>query len=87
MFKSLIINLFMAMMVFASAALALHSIRVGYDAAPWDDVATQVELNRIELKSLKGELDQLEGQVRFVSSSLGMCYEYLDMCSTWEMEE
>lgn len=76
----------MAIMVFASAGFALQSIRASHEAALWDDIATQVELNRIQLKSLKGELDQLERQECFVSKSLEMCYEYLDVCSTWEME-
>jgi hypothetical protein len=86
MVKFLVINLFMAIMVFASAGFALQSIRASHDAALWDDVATQVELNRIQLESLKEELDQLDRQVCFIGNSLGLCYEYLDVCSTWEMK-
>jgi hypothetical protein len=85
MVRYLTINFFMAIIVFASAGLALQSIRASHDTAHWNEIATQVGLNTIQLKSLQGELDQLERQECFVSKSLGACYDYIDMCSTWEM--
>ena len=59
-------------MVFATAALALQSIRVSHDAALSAEIATQVELNRIQLQGLCWELDQLERQECFVSGSLAI---------------
>ena len=85
MVRSSAINFFMAIMVFAAAGFAVQSIRTSNEPALWDEIATQVELNRIQLKSLQGELDQLERQECFVSKSLGIYYEYLDVCSSWEM--
>lgn len=79
------INLFMAIMVFASAGLALQSIRASHETALWDEIAIQVGLNTIQLKGLQGELDQLERQECFVSKSLGVYYDHLDVCSTWEI--
>jgi hypothetical protein len=85
MVRSSAINLFMTILVFACAGLALQSVRAGHGTALWDEIATQVELNRIDLKGLQGELDQLEHQKCFVSKSLDIYYEYLDECSTWAM--
>jgi len=85
MVRSSAINLFMAIMVFASAGLALQSIRASHETALWDEIATQVGLNTIQLKGLQGELDQLERQECFVSKSLGVYYDHLDVCSTWKM--
>ena len=85
MVRYLAINVFMAIIVFASAGLALQSIRASHDTAHWNEIATQVGLNTIQLKSLQGELDQLEQQKCFVSKSLGVYYDYLDVCSSWEM--
>lgn len=85
MVRSLAMNLFVAIMVFASAGFAMKSIRATHETALWDEVAPQVELNRIQLKGLQRELDQLEQQKCFVSESLTIYYEYLNECSTWEM--
>ena len=85
MVRSLALNLFMAIMVFASADFAIQSIRASHDTALWDEVAIQVEMNRIQLRGLQGELHQLEQQKCFVSKSLDVYYEYLNECSTWDM--
>lgn len=85
MARNLVINVFMAIIVFASASLALQSIRASHDTALWNEIATQVGLNTIQLNSLQEELDQLERQECFVSKSLGVYYDYLDVCSSWEM--
>ena len=85
MVRSLAINLFMAIMVFASAGFALQSIKAWHETSLWDEIATQVELNRVRLNGMQGELDELEQQKCFVSKSLNIYYEYLNECSTWEM--
>ena len=77
--------LFMAIMVFATAAFAVQSIRVSYDTALSDEIATQVELNRIQLKGLCSEFDQLEQQKSFVCKSLALYYEHFTVCSSWEV--
>ena len=77
--------LFMAIMVFATAAFALQSIRLSHETAHSDVIATQVELNRSQLKRLHWELDQLEQQKCFVSESLGIYYEYFTVCASWKM--
>ena len=87
MVRSSAINLFMAIMVFASAGFTLQSIRASRETALWDEIASQVEVNRIQLKSLQGELDQLEQQKYFVSKSLDVYYEYLDECSTFPKQK
>jgi hypothetical protein len=81
------INLFMAIMIFASAGFTLQSIRASRETALWDEIASQVEVNRIQLKSLQSELDQLEQQKYFVNKSIDVYYEYLDECSTFSRQK
>lgn len=73
--------LFMAIMVFASGGFALQSIRASHETSLWNEIATQVELNRIQLNNLQGELVQLEQQESFVSKSLGVYYEHFNECA------
>ena len=68
--------LFTAITVFATAAFALQNRRGSHDAALSAEIARQVELNRIQLKGLCWELDQLEQQECFVSKSLAIYKEY-----------
>jgi len=68
--------LFMAIMVFATAAFAVESIRVSYDEAPSDEIATQVELNKLQLKGLCSEFDQLEQQKSLLSKNLAIYDEH-----------
>ena len=77
--------LFMAIMVFATAAFALQSIRVSYDAVLSDEIASEVEVNRIQLKGLYSEFDQLEQQKSLVSRSLAIYNEHFTVCSSWEI--
>lgn len=77
--------LFMAIMVFATSAFVLQSIRVSYDAALSDEIATQVELNGIQLKGLCSEFDQLEQQKSLLSRNLAIYNEHFTVCSSWEM--
>jgi hypothetical protein len=74
--------LFIAIMVFFAAGFALQTIRVAHNAVLWEEIATQVELNRMQLKRLQQGLDQLEQQVGFVSKTLRIHYEYFDACPT-----
>jgi hypothetical protein len=73
--------LFVAIMVFASGGFALQSIRASHETSLWGEIAIQVELNRIQLNNLQGELVQLEKQEFFVSKSLGIYYEHFDVCA------
>ena len=73
--------LFMAIMVFASGGFALQSIRASHETSLWDEIATQVELNRIQLNNLQGELVQLEQQEFFVSNCLCIYYEHFNECA------
>ena len=66
----------MGIMVFATAGFALQSIRVSYDAVLLDEIAAQVELNRIQLKGLCWEFDQLEQQKSLLSKSFAICKEH-----------
>lgn len=75
--------LFIAIMVFAAAGLALHTIGASYEVTLLHEIATQVELNRIQFKTLQEEFDQLQQQVVFTSTSLRIHYEHFDACSTW----
>jgi hypothetical protein len=74
--------LFLAIMVFASGGSALQSIKASHETSLWDEIATQVELNRIQLNCLQGELVQLEQQESFVSNCLGVYCEHFDVCDT-----
>ena len=85
-FRISIAILFIAIMVFAAAGLALQTIGASYEVTLLHEIATQVELNRIQLKTLQEEFDQLQHQVGFASTSLRIHYEYFDACSTGEME-
>ena len=74
--------LFMAIMVFASGNSTLKCIKASHDTSLWNDIATQVELNRIQLNNLQGELVQLEQQESFVSNCLNVYCEHFDVCAT-----
>ena len=73
--------LFMTIMVFASGGLALQSIKASHETSLWNEIAIQVELNRIQLNNLQGELVQLEQQESFVSNCLGVYYKHFNMCA------
>ena len=75
----------MAITFFAIAAFALQSIRLSHEVALSDEIATQVALNRSQLKGLHWELDQLEQHECLLSKSLGIYDEYFTACSSWEM--
>ena len=73
--------LFMAIVVFASGSFAVQSIRASHETSLWNEIATQVELNRIQLNCLQGELVQLEQQGSFVTTSLDVYCEHFDVCA------
>lgn len=72
---------FMVIMVFASGGFALQSIKASHETSLWNEIATQVELNRIQLNNLQGELVQLEKQEFFVSNCLDIYNEHFDVCA------
>lgn len=74
--------LFIAIMIFAAAGLALQTIGASYEVTLLHEIATQVELNRIQLKTLQEEFNQLQHQVGFASPILRIHYEYFDACPT-----
>lgn len=51
------------LVLFFAAGFALQSMNASHETALLDKVATQVELNRIQLNKLEGEFNQLQNQI------------------------
>jgi hypothetical protein len=86
MSKSLAILLLVTMLLIDGACW-LHQMRADQEAALIDQVAAQVELNRMALQSLGEDLDNLNCKTQFALSDLRIFYEHFRLCSTWNMEQ
>ena len=60
----------------------MQGIIGSHETSLCNEIATQVELNRIQLNILQVELVQLEKHEFFVSNCLGVYCEHFDMCAT-----
>jgi hypothetical protein len=76
----------MATMLLVDGACLLHNIRADHEAALLDEIASQAELNRICLKALGEQLDNLDREASFTHANLPIFYEHFHVCSTWEVE-
>ncbi len=76
--------LLIAIIALSAAGFVLQTVRLSNEAVLWDDIATRVELNRVELKRLQNELDQLQQQLSSATTSFRINYEYLRMRHTPE---
>lgn len=85
MSKSLAILLLVTMLLIDGGCW-LHQMRADQEAALIDQVAAQVQLNRMALQSLGKDLDKLSCKTQFALSDLGIFYEHFHVCSTWNME-
>ncbi|MGD8513067.1 MAG: hypothetical protein PVG85_03875 [Deltaproteobacteria bacterium] len=78
--------LLMVTMLLVDGACWLHHIRADHEAALFDEIAAQAELNRMDLQILGKNLDNLNRETRFVLAELPIFYEHFHICATWEVK-
>jgi hypothetical protein len=85
MTKSISIFL-LAFVTLAAGSFWLHCLGVNREAAFLEEIAIQAELNKGNLLTLRGGLNQLHWQWEITRKCLVIYYDYFTICSNWNPE-